>query len=119
MRESYSYFQEHFRNAQVNRSCRSEETSNPARRCSRRPCFHLEVFQLPSQKFSRKYLTRHKKSGQLWRRAARLTPGGVERNVRYFKPNPLRADYGTGGDIYDLDGHKILDLMKGFGDLRL
>src|SRR5439155_671544 len=93
--------------------------SNPARRCSRRPCFHLEVFQLPSQKFSRKYLTRHKKSGQLWRRAARLTPGGVESNVRYFKPHPFLADYGDGGYIYDVDGNKILDLMMGFGALLL
>src|SRR3989442_2826982 len=119
VRESYSYFQVHFRNAQVNRSLRSAATSNPACRCSRRPCFHLEVFQLPSQKFSRKYLTRHKKSGQLWRRAARITPGGVESNVRYFKPHPFLADYGDGGYIYDVDGNKILDLMIGFGALLL
>src|SRR3989454_473527 len=119
MRESYSYFQEHFRNAQVNRSCRSAAPSNLECRCSRRLCFHLEVFQLPSQKFSRKYLTRHKKSGQLWRRAVRLTPGGVESNVRYFKPHPFLADYGDGGYIYDVDGNKILDLMMGFGALLL
>src|SRR5881296_2421886 len=119
MRESYSYFQRHFRNAQVNRSLKVPATSNPACRRSRRPCFHLEVFQLPSQKFSRKYLTRHKKSGQLWRRAARITPGGVESNVRYFKPHPFLADYGDGGYIYDVDGNKILDLMMGFGALLL
>src|SRR5439155_15184302 len=94
-------------------------TSNPACRRSRRPCFHLEVFQLPSQKSSRKYLTRHKKSGQLWRRAARITPGGVESNVRYFKPHPFVADYGDGGYIYDVDGNKILDLMMGCGALLL
>ena len=74
---------------------------------------------MPSQKFSRKYLTRHKKSAQLWRRAARITPGGVESNVRYFKPHPFLADYGDGGYIYDVDGNKILDLMMGFGALLL
>src|SRR5207247_6149881 len=70
-------------------------------------------------KVHRKYLTRHKKSGQLWRRAARITPGGVESNVRYFKPHPFLADYGDGGYIYDVDGNKILDLMMGFGALLL
>src|SRR2546430_11226944 len=80
----------------------SSASSNPACRRSRRPCFHLEVFQVPSQKFSRKFLTRRKQSGQLWRRAARITPGGVESNVRYFKPHPFLADYGDGGYIYDV-----------------
>ena len=81
--------------------------------------FSLGGDPLPSQKFSRKYLTRHKKSGQLWRRAVRITPGGVESNVRYFKPHPFLADYGDGGYIYDVDGNKILDLMMGFGALLL
>jgi len=74
---------------------------------------------LPSQKFSRKYLTRHRKSAQLWRKAKRLTPGGVESNVRFFKPHPFLADYGDGGYIYDVDGNKILDFMMGFGALFL
>src|ERR687888_510745 len=74
---------------------------------------------MPSQKFSRKYLTRHKKSAQLWRRASRLTPGGVESNIRYFRPHPFLADYGDGGYIYDVDGNKILDFMMGFGALFL
>src|SRR5207247_451281 len=77
------------------------------------------MFQLPSQKFSRKHSTRHKKSAQLWRRAARLTPGGVESNIRYFRPHPFLADYGDGGYIYDVDGNKILDFMMGFGALLL
>jgi glutamate-1-semialdehyde 2,1-aminomutase len=74
---------------------------------------------LPSQRFSRKYLTRHKKSAKLWRRASRLTPGGVESNVRHFRPHPFLADYGDGGYIYDVDGNKILDFMMGFGALFL
>jgi glutamate-1-semialdehyde 2,1-aminomutase len=74
---------------------------------------------MPSQKFSRKYLTRHKKSAQLWKRAAKLSPGGVESNIRYFRPHPFFADYGDGGYIYDVDGNKILDFMMGFGALFL
>jgi len=74
---------------------------------------------LPSQRFSRKYIRRHKKSAQLWRRASRLTPGGVESNIRFFRPHPFLADYGDGGYIYDVDGNKILDFMMGFGALLL
>jgi len=74
---------------------------------------------MPSQRFSRKYLTRHKKSAQLWRRAAKLSPGGVESNIRFFRPHPFFADYGDGGYIYDVDGNKILDFMMGFGALLL
>src|SRR6266571_2626120 len=81
--------------------------------------FSLGGDRLPSQKFSRKYLTRHKRSAQLWRRASRLTPGGVESNVRFFKPHPFLADYGDGGYIYDVDGNKILDFMMSFGGLLL
>src|SRR5438093_7817079 len=119
MRESYSYFQEHFRNAQVNRSLQVHGDLEPRASVLAPTLFSLGGVPLPSQKFSRKYLTRHKKSGQLWRRAARLTPGGVESNVRYFKPHPCLADYGDGGYIYDVDGNKILDLMMGFGALLL
>ena len=74
---------------------------------------------MPAQKFSRRYLNRHRKSAQLWRRAAKITPGGVESNIRFFKPHPFLADYGDGGYIYDVDGNKILDFMMGFGALFL
>src|SRR3990172_2539819 len=74
---------------------------------------------MPSQRFSRRYLARHRRSAQLFKRASRITPGGVESNIRYFKPHPFFADYGDGGFIYDVDGNKILDFMMGFGSLLL
>jgi len=74
---------------------------------------------MPAQRFSRRYLARHKKSARLWRRAAKITPGGVESNIRYFRPHPFLTDYGDGGYIYDVDGNKILDFMMGFGALFL
>ncbi|OGS50663.1 MAG: hypothetical protein A3K65_09030 [Euryarchaeota archaeon RBG_16_68_12] len=74
---------------------------------------------MPSQRFSRRYLARHRKSAQLFRRAKRVTPGGVESNIRYFRPHPFFIDYGDGGYIYDVDGNKILDLMMGYGSLIL
>ena len=74
---------------------------------------------MPSQRFSRRYLARHPKSAQLSKRASRSTPGGVESNIRWFKPHPLVVDYGNGGYLYDVDGNKILDFMMGFGALLL
>src|SRR2546428_408787 len=118
MRESYSYFQTPFRNAQVNRDSQVFGDLESRVSAAAPTLFSLGGDPLPSQKFSRKYLTRHKKSAQLWRRAVRITPGGVESNVRYFKPHPFLADYGDGGYIYDVDGNKILDLMMGFGAFR-
>src|SRR5439155_11876120 len=117
VRESFSYFQTPFRNAQVNRDSQVFGDLESRASAVAPTLFSLGGDPLPSQKFSRKYLTRHKKSGQLWRRAVRITPGGVESNVRYFKPHPFLADYGDGGYIYDVDGNKILDLMMGFGAL--
>ena len=74
---------------------------------------------MPSQRFSRRYLGRHPKSAQFSKRASRSTPGGVESNIRWFKPHPLVVDYGEGAYLYDVDRNKILDFMMGFGALLL
>lgn len=74
---------------------------------------------MPAQKFSRRYLRNTKKSAALYRRACRSTPGGVESNIRHFKPYPIYGDYGDGAYLYDVDGNKILDFMMGYGALLL
>ena len=74
---------------------------------------------MPSQRFSRRYVATRAKSAQLFRRASRSTPGGVESNTRWFKPHPLYVDYGEGGYLYDVDGNKVLDFMMGYGSLIL
>src|SRR5881409_369091 len=119
MRESYSYFQTPFRNAHVNRDSQVFGDLESRVSALAPTLFSLGGDPLPSQKFSRKYLTRHKKSAQLWRRAARITPGGVESNVRYFKPHPFLADYGDCFFFKQEKAYEILDLMMGFGALLL
>jgi len=74
---------------------------------------------MPAQRFSRKYLTKHRKSAARYKRARRDTPGGVESNIRWFKPHPLYVDYGDGAYLYDVDGNKVLDFMMGFGAMIL
>ena len=73
----------------------------------------------PSQRYSRRYLAKHRISAQLYKRAKRSTPGGVESNIRWFRPHPFYVDYGDGGHLFDVDGNKILDFMMGFGALIL
>src|SRR2546428_13737821 len=97
MRESYSYFQTPFRNAQVNRDSQVFGDLESRVSAAAPTLFSLGGDPLPPQKFSRKYLTRHKKTAQLWRRAVRITPGGVGSNARDFKPQPSPPDTGDGG----------------------
>lgn len=67
----------------------------------------------------RKYWQRTTTSRRLFRRARGITPGGVESNIRYYKPYPIFVEYGDGGYLYDLDGNEILDFMMGFGAMLL
>jgi glutamate-1-semialdehyde 2,1-aminomutase len=74
---------------------------------------------LPSRKYYKRYEAKTKKSRELFQRARRSTPGGVESNIRYFQPYPFFVDYGDGGYLFDVDGNEILDLMMGYGALFL
>ncbi len=74
---------------------------------------------MPSKRYSKRYEARTRKSKELFQRARRSTPGGVESNIRYFRPHPFFVDYGDAGYLFDLDGNKVLDLMMGYGALML
>lgn len=74
---------------------------------------------MPSKKYSKRYEAKTRRSRELFARAKRSIPGGVESNIRYFRPNPFFVDYGDGGYLYDVDGNKILDFMMGYGALIL
>lgn len=69
--------------------------------------------------FVRKYWQKTKESRRLFNRARGITPGGVESNIRYYRPYPIFVEYGDGGYIYDVDGNEILDFMMGFGTMIL
>ncbi len=69
--------------------------------------------------YLKKYWQKTKTSRRLFRRARGVSPGGVESNIRYFKPYPIFVEYGDGGYIYDVDSNEILDFMMGFGAMLL
>jgi glutamate-1-semialdehyde 2,1-aminomutase len=67
-------------------------------------------------------VTKHPRSEQLYERACRVIPGGVNSPVRAFKAvggTPLFVQRGEGQYLVDADGRKYLDLVNSWGALIL
>jgi len=67
-------------------------------------------------------VTKHPRSEQLYERACRVIPGGVNSPVRAFKAvggTPLFVQRGEGQHLVDADGRKYLDLVNSWGALIL
>jgi len=64
----------------------------------------------------------HKKSLELFERAKRVIPGGVNSPVRAFKSvggNPLFIGKADGAYLYDVDGNKYIDYIGSWGPMIL
>ncbi|MEK6527365.1 MAG: glutamate-1-semialdehyde 2,1-aminomutase [Nitrospirota bacterium] len=64
----------------------------------------------------------HKKSIELFEKAKRLMPGGVNSPVRAFKAvggNPLFIKSAKGSKIYDVDGNEYIDYVLSWGPMIL
>ena len=62
------------------------------------------------------------KSNQLFEKARKFIPGGVNSPVRAFKAvggNPLFIDHARGSRIYDVDGNGYIDYVGSWGPLIL
>lgn len=59
------------------------------------------------------YAKRHPRSHEAFRRAQRVTPGGLSHNIRYFPPYPFFATSASGARVRDLDGNEYLDFWMG------
>src|SRR2546428_13811587 len=57
------------------------------------------------------------KSNQLFKRARRLIPGGVNSPVRYYKPYPLFVSSANGSKFRSADGEDYIDYCMGYGAL--
>ena len=53
------------------------------------------------------------------RRAAEVTPLGVESNVRSMTPYPIYLGEAEGSYVYDVDGNEYLDFLQGLGPTLL
>ena len=65
------------------------------------------------------YVSRHPRSRAMFERAGRSLPGGNTRTGVNFAPFPLYAESGEGPCLYDLDGHRLLDLVNNATSLIL
>ncbi len=64
----------------------------------------------------------HRKSRELFKKARRLIPGGVNSPVRAFKAvggNPLFIQSAKGSRIYDVDGNAYIDYVLSWGPMIL
>lgn len=69
--------------------------------------------------YEKEYVSRTKKSREHQKKAVELLPGGVESNIRLFKPYPFVSRRAEGPYIYDIDGNKLIDYTLGYGPLIL
>ncbi len=64
----------------------------------------------------------HKKSNELFKKAKRIIPGGVNSPVRAFKAvggSPLFIQSAKGSKIYDVDGNEYIDYVLSWGPMIL
>ncbi len=54
-------------------------------------------------------------SEELFKRASKLFPGGVNSPVRFYPPYPTYFSRASGSRIFDVDGKEYLDFCMGFG----
>lgn len=59
------------------------------------------------------------KSEELFKKAQKLIPGGVNSPVRAFQPYPFFTKCGRGSHIFDVDGKEYLDYCLAYGVLIL
>jgi len=65
------------------------------------------------------YQKRYPQSYQIHKDASLVMPGGITRDVVHMTPFPLYMEVGKGPNVWDVDGHKYVDLIMGNGSLIL
>lgn len=65
------------------------------------------------------YRRRTIKSGRLYSRSAKVFPGGISHNIRYFEPYPFFVNSAKGRQLRDVDGNKYTDYWMGHWALIL
>ena len=60
---------------------------------------------------------RNPRSAAAFESALRVMPGGNSRTQLYFEPFPFYVDHAEGPYLYDLDGHRYLDVVNNYTSL--
>ena len=57
-----------------------------------------------------RYENKTKRSRELYERACKIIPGGINHNIRFWDPYPLYMERGRGSNIWDADGNRYIDM---------
>ena len=60
----------------------------------------------------RSYLDRTQGSARLMTRAGKFMPSGITRTLAWFAPYPIVFERGSGANVFDVDGHRYLDMFS-------
>jgi len=60
----------------------------------------------------RSYLDRTPASAQLMQRASEYMPSGITRTLAWFAPYPIVFERGSGANVFDVDGHRYIDMFS-------
>jgi glutamate-1-semialdehyde 2,1-aminomutase len=74
----------------------------------------LEPKPIPEEKLAKvreEYAKRNRKSLEIFEKAKRTIPGGVEHNLSQNHPFPLAMDRAKGYRVWDVDGNEYLDYL--------
>lgn len=69
--------------------------------------------------YVRRYKSKTSKSKRLFSRSARIFPGGISHNIRFFEPYPFFVNAARGKNLFDVDGNKYTDYWMGHWALIL
>ena len=65
----------------------------------------------------KKFLQKTKRSEQIYKESAEVTPFGVHSNYRSMEPYPIYFTKGKGSRLWDVDGNEYIDFHMAFGVL--
>jgi Glutamate-1-semialdehyde aminotransferase len=66
-----------------------------------------------------KYISKTRKSKELFERAKSHFAGGINHNARFYKPYPIFVNKAKGNRIYDVDRNEYIDFWMGHASLIL
>jgi glutamate-1-semialdehyde 2,1-aminomutase len=69
--------------------------------------------------YVKNYERKTSKSKRLYSRSAKVFPGGISHNIRYFEPYPFFVNAAKGRQLHDVDGNRYTDYWMGHWALIL
>ena len=78
-----------------------------------------ESYSLSLRKCFKREFERLTRSEELFEKAKKLIPGGVNSPVRAFSPYPFFTERANGSHVFDVDGNEYIDYCLAYGPLIL